>query len=504
MSTTSGNLLDQALDIAGSLIHEDARSLADEAAHLGRPVTGQTGAAASITSIASGIITMTGLTGMTVQSVGRFLEVWGASTPANNGTFLIVEFVSATSVKYSNSVGVAPDANNPNISWQERSPYTLEDDVNFSRTDRALIKGVSHTAAIPTYERPTAVGTPVPTNLANIANKTTDAKALVRNRKFEDVTVAATNTFVTLADAGNLPHADAVDRTGIPIHDGADAGNHEATYVEIVEPGTESALEVQAAGPQEGWRIFGRTRAGAATEPDEVEVEFRCVEKGADLSTSVAYTWEAGQPTTVDMFIGVRERLDNLSEVALRTVLSSGVSSNADLSQDIKDIRQTIDESFADGATSLVGLLTNLTNYFTFSDLPDATPSVVEALNTINEQIGDRTYSAPGSVLINNGETITASLQNLADAIQASNIVRTVERVTVDIEAGTSHTLPGGQSYTLDGTDNGVNLWVFWRGLLRDPGPVADYNDYDETSTTAITPYTKIKAGDHINYFILQ
>lgn len=498
------NLLDQALDIGGSLIHEDGRSLADEAASLGRPVTGQSGAAASITSIATGIVTITGLTGMTTASVGRFLVVGNGATPANNGAFLIVEFVSATSVKYANASGVAPDANNPAISWQEREPYSLQDDINFTRTDRANIKGVAHTADIPTYERPTAVGTLVPANLANVASKTTDAKSLVRNLKFEDQAVVATNTFVTLADTGNLPHADAVDRTGIPIHDGADAGNHEATYVEIIDPATESALEVQAVGPQEGWRIFGRTRAGSATEPDEVEVEFRCVEKGEDLSTSVAYTWEAGQPTTVDMFIGKRERLDNLSEVALRTILSSGMSSNADLSQDIKDIRETIDPNFSDGATSLNGLLTNLTNYFTFSDLPDATPSVVEALNTINEQVGNRTYAAPGSTLLNDGDTITNALQDLADAIQASNIVRLIERLAADVNAGTSHLIPGGQSYTLDGSDNGQNLWVYWRGVLRDPGPVVDYNDYEETDTTHITPYTKLKAGDHVNYFILQ
>jgi hypothetical protein len=47
-------------------------------------------------------------------------------------------------------------------------------------------------------------------------------------------------------------------------------------------------------------------------------------------------------------------------------------------------------------------------------------------------------------------------------------------------------------------------MYVFWRGLLRDPGAVVDGDDYDETSTTQITPYTKIKSGDHISYLILQ
>lgn len=47
-------------------------------------------------------------------------------------------------------------------------------------------------------------------------------------------------------------------------------------------------------------------------------------------------------------------------------------------------------------------------------------------------------------------------------------------------------------------------MWVFWRGLLRDPGTVANGDDYAETSGTQVTPYTKIKDKDHINYLILQ
>jgi hypothetical protein len=46
-------------------------------------------------------------------------------------------------------------------------------------------------------------------------------------------------------------------------------------------------------------------------------------------------------------------------------------------------------------------------------------------------------------------------------------------------------------------------MWVFWRKLLRDPGPNTTLsNDYTETSTTQITPYELIKAGDSINYMI--
>lgn len=496
------NWLDQALDIAGSLIRAQNYDLDDENNGLGLPVTGQTGAAASLTAVAAGIVTVTGLTGMTTESPGKFLEVSGCATPANNGTFLITEFVSATSVKIANASGVAPDGNNGSITWTERNPYSLEDDLNHTRTDRAAIKGTNYYADVPVYERPTAVGTDVPANLSNIAGKTTDARSFVEPRKHAGQSVTAATGFQLITSAGNIQHADAVDRTGVPIFDGADAGDHDSTYVEIIDPATEAALEVQAVGAQEGWRIYGRTRAGGtSTEPNSVEVEFRAVAKGAALSTSVAYSWEAAQVTTVDMYYGYRQRLDNLNENAFRKMLSTGITGDADAAQDIKDIRQTIDESFTDGATSLTGLLTNTGNYFPFSDLPDATPSIVEALNTLNAQIGNRDYTG---AILSDDATITASLQTLADNIAASSVVRTIERLGADINPGAAHTLPGGISYTQDGTDNGLNMWVFWRGLLRDPGPVAGGNDYLETSTTQITPHTKIKNKDHISYFILK
>jgi hypothetical protein len=57
-------------------------------------------------------------------------------------------------------------------------------------------------------------------------------------------------------------------------------------------------------------------------------------------------------------------------------------------------------------------------------------------------------------------------------------------------------------SYTPDGTNNGKNMWVFTRGLLRDPGPASGGNDYAETSSTQITFYSRLNTGDHINYIV--
>jgi len=199
-----------------------------------------------------------------------------------------------------------------------------------------------------------------------------------------------------------------------------------------------------------------------------------------------------------DMYYGLRERMDQAPSTRRRGKLIGGIVSDAELTLDVSEIRDSM--GISDGVSDLSGLLTNQVAEYVFGDLPDANPSVVEALNTLNTQIGDRNYTG---TILTDGETIAASLQAVADAIAGADFVRTIERLVADIDPGTAHTLPGAQSYTLDGTNNGQNLTLFWRKQLRDPGPATTgSNDYEETSTTSFTPYEKIKSGDSINYYL--
>lgn len=498
MTTTRLNALDQALDIAGSLIQSSSMTLVDEPNALGAVVSGQAGSAANVTTIGAGLVTITGLTGMTIASVGRFLSISGAASSGNNGTFLIVTYNSSNSVNVANASAIASDANNGSISWIERQPYSLEDDLNFIRTDRAAIKGTVFSAAIPTYQRPTAIGTNVPANLSNIAGKTTDAQGFIFPRVFRAATATNSTTFTTITSTGNLKHSDAVDKTGIPCWDVAPFTNdHNATYVLITNPINDNQLTVQG-GVNDGYVIYGRTRNGSSTSPNSVEIEFRAVPYGTDLINSVSFTWDTLYlPDTIDCTFGYFVRLDQADEYYFRRLQILGIESDGNVLLDISQIQNVI--GIADGATSLSGLLTNIGNYYSFVNLPDVTPSVVEALNTLNTQIGNRDYT--GSYL-SNGQTITASLQALSNAISGSAITRYIERLSGAVNANTAHTLPGGATYTIDGTFNGQNLWLFGRGLLRHPGSVANGNDYAETSTTSVTFYVNYKAGDIIDYFI--
>lgn len=85
----------------------------------------QTGAVASITTKSGSLMTLTGLTGMTANHVGRNITITGAASGANNGTFPIAVYLSATSVQITNAAGVANDANNGAISWTVSDAGTL-------------------------------------------------------------------------------------------------------------------------------------------------------------------------------------------------------------------------------------------------------------------------------------------------------------------------------------------------------------------------------------------
>lgn len=320
--TIAANKLSQSNDIAGSRNQSSSLDVTEESSLFGAPI--QDGYSASISGTAPTMI-ISGLSGMTSASTCNFLTISGADSVGNNGTFQITEVLSSTSVTVTNASGVAFDANNGSIVWVERGSYSLEDDLNYARSDRANIKGVDYDESIPTYTRCTDQSSQIPANLANIAGNTTDAKAFVDNLRYHAISVSTSDAFITLSDAGNLKHADSVDITGVPVNDGYDISNDEATFVAILDSdGYEVTVLANQGLALEGWRVIGFTRAGSSTSPDSVEVEFKAVAPGEELSTAEDYTWEDGQPSLIDVIIGYRTCLNDLSEAAFRKLLIYG------------------------------------------------------------------------------------------------------------------------------------------------------------------------------------
>ena len=488
MVSTRLNAIDQALDIAGSLIKSQTLTLTDERDGLGAALAGQTGSGASVSALVSGGATISGLSNMSADSAGNFLTLTNVDA-GNLGTFLIVKFNSPSSVDISNATATSPDSHDTHIVWTERSAYSAQDDFNYERTDRAAIKGTDYYAAVPTYVRPDATLTTRPANLTNIAGKTTDARGFIFNRQYLAASVVASDSFITLSSTNNFQHATTTNHVGVPCFDtGQYAGDWTGCFVDIMDPVSDTQLTA-VGGDADGYRIFGITRTGSSLSPDAIEIEFRAVHHGDDLSNSIPYTWDTDQPTTIDLVYGYFERLDTVNDNALRQVKMLGLLSDADLRSDVDHLQTTIGN--ADGTSSLAGNLTSLTAYFPFNTL-DGTPSVVEALNVLNGSIGNRTYS--GTVLgSSSGQSISQTIQTLASAIDTTTITRTIVRLTNPVAANTPITTP---TYTSG------NIWVYSRGILRHAGSVASGNDYTETSTTSITFYSKLNSGDILDFFI--
>src|SRR3972149_3129794 len=142
--------LNQSSDIQGSYTHNALMVQSNEPLKIGSEIPGQTGVVASLSGIVPNI-TVTGLTGMLERSSCRSLSISGAANIANNGVFNIIQYLSPTSVVIYNPNFIGPEANNGSLTWFEFNAYSLEDDNNYHRTDRANIKGTTYYAPIPQY-----------------------------------------------------------------------------------------------------------------------------------------------------------------------------------------------------------------------------------------------------------------------------------------------------------------------------------------------------------------
>jgi hypothetical protein len=636
------NLLDQSLDIGGSLTVSDTLDLPVlEQYGLGTQTSTGTGDQLGAPSSGVQLLTDAGAT-FTAADQGRFLRITGASNGGNNGIFEIVGFTDANNISILNASGVVETSS---FTWTMHEPYMLQDDINFSRTDRKDIKGTTnHYDAVPTFQRPSAVGTDVDANLTNLAGKTLDAKAKVRNVKqasiklrpsitdgdgilaVGDETFTTTNyhftaddlnSFITISGstdadgtyriktvtAGNSveldglnsataegtqtwvlegdlkgilssrSYADAVDRRGIPIADtGAeDETVYDATFVEVIEPisggrpSEEDGDEIWArsfgdevdpnnTATNEGTRFFVQLYTGAnngsatasvleaisgrsgstaslagsnenvsgltgmssqdigrwltiwnlaADEAGHYQITSIVsatevtVNRGSNFTAdaSGAIEWQVSRhPATWDFYNGDRYRLDEIDETADRTTLIGGVQADATLVQDIAEIREFI--GAADGDTAPT--LTNTGNNFVFSDLSNPADSDLEEIvNTLNAQVGDRTYTG---TILTDGETVSESLQALASAVASSSVVRYIERPTSAIPKNTNHATPA--AYTPDPTNNGLNMDIHIRGVLKDPGTRVNGDDYEEVDANNVLFFKRVKSGDHINYHI--
>ncbi len=75
------------------------------------------------TTAKGGRVTLTGLTGFATTSPGHYLTITGATNGANNGTWLITAYISATSITIENPAAIA-ETTPGSATWTEKSALT--------------------------------------------------------------------------------------------------------------------------------------------------------------------------------------------------------------------------------------------------------------------------------------------------------------------------------------------------------------------------------------------
>jgi hypothetical protein len=304
--------LDQFVDVNGSRNQTSNMNVENEPLKIGSLLSNGSGATLS----SSILYNVNGISNKTCS----LIRISNSTYPVNNGIFQITEKINSNTVRINNPSAV----DDINLIWEEFDVYTLESDLNYERSDRENIKGVPYYQQIPTYNTVDNQSVQIPANLLNISGNTTDAKAIVINKKhIQNITITTGSTYTTITNVGNLKHSNPINLVGVPVFDGY---NYDACFVALIKDGYTNELTVlgnQVGGATTGMRIFGLTRAGSSVSPNSVEIEFRAVNPGDNIQNSVLYTWEVTQ--SVEIYYGYRDSLNSIADTAFRTLMVNGV-----------------------------------------------------------------------------------------------------------------------------------------------------------------------------------
>jgi hypothetical protein len=493
---------DQAIDILGSLLQTDSLNISDEPSGYGQP-TGISSNCTITFSGSNGTVFFNGATSSNIL-VGQFVTI--TNSVGNNGSYLITSINPGFSFNYAALSGVNDLSGNAH--FVIRNPYSLQDDINYIRTDRKLIKGTTNWYdSNPLIDN--ADGTTTISNLANLALVTTSVKNVIISELVLNQGIATSATHITIpfvSNNGDSWITTNTNKVGIPVFDaGLYQNDMESCFVIITNSlnGNEISNDSNL--------IFGITKKGSATG-NNVEVWFYSISPGSSITSATPYTWQSTDPTNIDLAYPHSFRLDQVPSNAFRRITTLGLMSDADIRSDITNLQLLVGLGNQTGIVAVN--VNNSSNYYPFSNLNlvGSGSTIMQALNTLNDNVGNMTFT--GSILDGppGSYTVTSALQTIANNISAVSLTRVVERITTTIPANTIHYVPAGiGTYNLDPTNNGAGLLVYVRGTERYPGTLINKDDYIEIavpgSTThgnAVQFFFQLFPGDHISYLKLS
>lgn len=452
-----------------------------------------------------------------LADIGRYIYI---RSGANQGMYRVATYVDASNVDVEQPDGSAAGfTDQSNIDYGLHEEPNLEDSINYALTQ---LREIVDPANDWFQDMPRAFD-PSDTSGANAKNEKMNLKTLSDNwygSKTKIVDVVDEESGLADTDTGvlvltSLGYADDADRRGFVIQSSVGNAYHDEIALASIIVGKHKVTITDALTGNEfkdasGNLIYGVLQDGAdhsgSGEGTDVFVKFVYDNAG----TPTAYTWTADDPTDVIMYLPFRKRRSELLEYDERVFKVAGIVGDAELTQDISEIRNALGIADGDGAGDWD--LTNTGNFFPFSGLTLATATMEDIVNILNSAIGSRDYTDEN--IISDGETITQSLDKLDQFLgQGGYKTKVLERVTAAIAKGVAHTIPFATgsapaitTYKQDSSHFGryMEVRVSGKKLVPDSGAVETDGEYEETSTTQVTFRFTVRVGQIIEYIVID
>lgn len=393
----------------------------------------------------------------------------------------------------------------------------LEHDLNVMRTLLRQVKGTTNWYDdLGNYFDPTDTDESntesKALNLTNIKNNTLDANTIILA---VDESNSGSGFSVSAGEDGflfstSLRYATPDNRVGLPIYNSVtnsgsyydEGGWDRVVGIDLINMSTGSEF-TDGSGNIVYAKFHDGADYGGTGDGTDVYVKF--------YTSAGDYTTASGDPSSMMMVYPYRKTLDQMEEYEwVRTTFVSSWEGDAAIVEDISDLWSY--------AGSLDGETNPTWTVISGSPIVDTDQtSLVDAINALNDEIGDRTWTLTVSGVLTNGQSITDALDaldmgiyDLEQSVEANVGEIYIEVPVSDIAKNAAHDLPGGLTYTPDNTtgQEGKNMDIFMDGMLLTAstglnGANRD-RDYAEINSSQVQFHFKVNAGSNITYLVRQ
>lgn len=458
------------------------------------------------------------------QHIGKFLYI---KSGADSGNYYRIKSITSTSVVV---LETAMTGSQSGLSWDMLNEPSVEDDINRAITQLRNIIDTANDWFDPMPRGFDAANT----DGANTKNEKMSLKVLADDwygSKTKIIDIEDDNSGNGYSrgagDVGQLiytshGYADPADRRGLIVQKSvANTGSYyDEAALGAIEMGKHKVMLISMDPNNQlgdeffgsnGTLVYGLLEDGADHEPsglgEGTSIYVKFYNNIAGVPT--AYTWTANDPDKIRIMLPFRKRRRDINEYEDRLHFKNGVLGDAELAMDMEEVRDAL--GLVDGEGSGDWDWTNTAAFYPL----DGDPATAEqAINDINDAIGDRQYTEEN--VVTDGETITQSIDELDKAISAGSLKsKILERVSSLIFKGTNHTVPfnlgsgynGGAGVTTYKVDSGN--WGRYMDIFVGGAKIVPWNgtnpltgQYKEINNTTVQFLFNVRRGQIIEYKI--